>query len=179
MFCTTSRVHSKRVSLVGESSSLSHNASKQVFSLIRFKEISDDCHERKPERPGDNCRFFPSSSNSVNSSITFLPWANGVTQFCDEHTHNHDAPNRQNLFCGHRSIWEVIRESEDFWSLTEDPEDSAKVPQFRILRVSTRPLFYLLLDRGRTSVSLQRTTQHISHVLKRWQVYLCLRYRSY
>lgn len=82
-----------------------------------------------------------------------LHWLDSVTEFCDSKTHNYVAPNRQNLFCGHRSVWEVIRESDDY-KATKVCTESVALPKFRVMKESRSPEFYVLLDRGRTVVCL-------------------------
>lgn len=37
-----------------------------------------------------------------------------MVAFCDNNSHNGEAPNMQNKMCNYKSTWEVIMESEDF-----------------------------------------------------------------
>ncbi|ODN03756.1 Paternally-expressed protein [Orchesella cincta] len=112
-------------------------------------DISDRCDPHTASGPDDDCRFIPSSSNTANSSLLHFQWMESVTEFCDEKSHNYAAPNRHNLFCGHRSVWEVIKQSADYISTTTCTE-TVTLPKFTILKENSSPEFYILLDRGRT-----------------------------
>ncbi|CAG7827710.1 unnamed protein product [Allacma fusca] len=80
------------------------------------------CDASGDEYPGDNCRLHPDMYGSpATSSLMHFHWIENVEQYCNESNHNRDAPNRQNRNCGHRSSWEVIRETEDYLYVTEPP----------------------------------------------------------
>lgn len=118
-------------------------------------EESDRCDHTGTKSPDDDCRFSPSSSNTANSSLLHFHWLDSVTEFCDSKTHNHAAPNRHNLLCGHRSVWEVIRESDDY-KFTKSCTDEVPRPKYRALKETRTPEFYILLDRGNTVVRMVR-----------------------
>lgn len=115
-------------------------------------EESSECNAYTPTRPSENCRFIPADNNTISSSLNFLQWAPGVTEFCDSDTHNHDTPNRHNLFCGHRSVSEVIRDSDDYYQTVGKPLEELPEMSFHVVTNSQKPLLYILLDRGRTTV---------------------------
>ncbi len=122
--------------------------------MHRDGQESQACDPYSPRGPNsEECRYIPSLNNTVSTSLTFLPFAHGVTEFCDETTHNHDAPNRHNLFCGHRSVWEVIRDSVDIYQTVGQPLDDLPSINFNVITNTVKPLLYILLDKGRTSVS--------------------------
>ncbi|CAL4125354.1 unnamed protein product [Meganyctiphanes norvegica] len=50
----------------------------------------------------------------LKSSVMAFPQMPSAVELCDEGSHNHDAPTRQNLICSCKSIWEVLRASTDF-----------------------------------------------------------------
>ena len=68
--------------------------------------------------------------------------------FCDNQTHNREAPNDQNRLCNLQSSWDVILQSSDFAgganpSLDEDVDTT---PSFRVLQLSSYTRFVLVLD---------------------------------
>ncbi|KAL1441164.1 hypothetical protein MTO96_008898 [Rhipicephalus appendiculatus] len=75
-------------------------------------------------------RFQQRSEDPVTSSIMFIPYIKGVTDFCDSanKTHNVFAPTKHNHLCNRKSTWEVISAHEDFQGLTAgDPEKFVEV----------------------------------------------------
>nr|XP_053653847.1 calcium-activated chloride channel regulator 3A-1-like [Cherax quadricarinatus] len=70
--------------------------------------------------PDENCRFLPYKDQRATSSLMSYPliFSDMVVDFCSGpnsgHPHNPVAPTKQNLFCGGRSVWEVMLEHQDF-----------------------------------------------------------------
>jgi hypothetical protein len=76
-----------------------------------------------------------------------------VTQFCEAGTHDRESPNKQNTFCQQESAWDTIRKSPEF--NTGEELDGPMPPMVRkVVKYTSRPLFYLLLDGGRTVVRI-------------------------
>ncbi|XP_061406228.1 calcium-activated chloride channel regulator 1-like isoform X2 [Lethenteron reissneri] len=76
---------------------------------------SKDCSiDEATNLPEQGCTFYPNSIQKTNVSYMSLQWLDNVTEFCDDKSHNVDAPSMQNRVCGFRSSWEVMLTSEDF-----------------------------------------------------------------
>ena len=86
-------------------------------------------------------------------------WIENVAQLCDESNHDAEAPNRQNRNCGHKSSWEVIRESPDFKYANEARPLYIPTLEINVVRRSTYPRLLVLLDKGTTQVSRILKTQ--------------------
>jgi hypothetical protein len=66
-----------------------------------------------------SCFFRPDPTDAetnpkIHGSIMSFTNLPNVDKFCNEETHNRDAPTRQNVLCSGRSIWEVITRHPDF-----------------------------------------------------------------
>ncbi|XP_038649697.1 calcium-activated chloride channel regulator 1-like [Scyliorhinus canicula] len=94
--------------------------------------------------PKGNCQFYPDRKQTSTSSIMYIQGLSQVAEFCDKKTHNPYAPTMQNKMCNYRSIWEVIRESEDFRN-NRPPHTGSVIPSFRILQAKDR-VICLVLD---------------------------------
>ncbi|XP_041063773.1 calcium-activated chloride channel regulator 1-like [Carcharodon carcharias] len=97
--------------------------------------------------PIGDCKFFPEKNQSSFSSIMYLQGLPSVVEFCDNETHNPEAPNMQNKMCDHRSTWDVIKESEDFRS-NRPPHIGPVTPTFTILQAKDRVLCLVLDTSG-------------------------------
>ncbi|KAL3248015.1 hypothetical protein MRX96_056735 [Rhipicephalus microplus] len=88
----------------------------------KFKVYTDSgepCRIYKGCRVSSLCksRFLRNDKDPVTSSIMFMPYINGVTEFCDkdgDKKHNAHAPNKHNHLCERKSVWEVISANDDF-----------------------------------------------------------------
>ncbi|XP_067894138.1 calcium-activated chloride channel regulator 1-like [Heterodontus francisci] len=93
--------------------------------------------------PKGTCKFFPEKSQSSSSSIMYQQGLPNVFEFCDDRTHNPEAPNMQNKMCDHRSTWDVISKSGDFNNYFP-PHDGSLVPTFTFLQAKDRVLCLVL-----------------------------------
>ncbi|XP_043556014.1 calcium-activated chloride channel regulator 1-like [Chiloscyllium plagiosum] len=93
--------------------------------------------------PKRDCEFYPDSKQTASSSILFIQGLSNVTEFCDDKTHNPDAPNMQNKLCNFRSTWDVISESEDFRN-NPSPYSGSVIPTFTLLQAKHRALCLVL-----------------------------------
>ncbi|XP_005385416.1 PREDICTED: calcium-activated chloride channel regulator 4 [Chinchilla lanigera] len=113
-----------------------------------------------------DCQFFPDKDQVEKASIMFMQSIDSVVEFCNEKNHNQEAPSLQNLKCNFRSIWEIIRESEDFsraLPMTGPPSP----PVFSLLRISER-IVCLVLDKSGSMGGynrLNRMNQAAKHFL--------------
>ncbi|XP_004639373.1 calcium-activated chloride channel regulator 4 [Octodon degus] len=112
------------------------------------------------------CQFFPNKDQKEKTSIMFMQSIDSVVEFCNEKSHNQEAPSLQNLKCHYRSTWEVIRESEDYKNTTV-MEETPPAPTFSLLRISDR-IVCLVLDKSGSmggSDRLNRMNQAAKHFL--------------
>ncbi|XP_004639371.1 calcium-activated chloride channel regulator 4-like [Octodon degus] len=100
------------------------------------------------------CQFFPNKVQTEKASIMFMQSIDSVVKFCNETTHNQEAPTLQNLKCNFRSTWEVIRESEDFKSTTP-MMTPPPLPTFSLLKISERTVC-LVLDKSENMKDFNR-----------------------
>uniref|UniRef100_UPI00398E6AD1 calcium-activated chloride channel regulator 1-like n=1 Tax=Pristiophorus japonicus TaxID=55135 RepID=UPI00398E6AD1 len=102
------------------------------------------CHiDANTGLPNGDCNFFPEKGQSSSSSIMYLQGLSNVAEFCDNKTHNPDAPNMQNKMCNYRSTWDVISKSEDFRNNTPGHNVSL-MPTFTLLQAKDRVLCLVL-----------------------------------
>ncbi|XP_051869142.1 calcium-activated chloride channel regulator 1-like [Pristis pectinata] len=94
--------------------------------------------------PNGNCKFFPEKDQSSSSSIMYVQGLPNVGEFCDDKTHNTEAPNMQNRMCNYRSTWDVISKSEDFRNISS-PHTGSVIPTFTLLQAKNR-VVCLVLD---------------------------------
>lgn len=91
-----------------------------------------------------SCNFYPDKVQTASSSIMYNQGLENVVEFCDEKTHNTEAPNMQNQMCNYRSTWEVIKESEDFKNANSTHNGSVQ-PTFTLVQSKER-VVCLVLD---------------------------------
>lgn len=128
-----------------------------------FKKCRTDSKTKLYEK---DCQFFPHKDQTEKTSIMFMQGINSVVGFCNEETHNREAPSLQNQKCNFRSIWEVISNSEDLKN-TKPMEETPPSPVFSLLRVRER-IVCLVLDKSGSMGSsdrLNRMNQAAKHFL--------------
>ncbi|XP_062469078.1 calcium-activated chloride channel regulator 4 [Pezoporus occidentalis] len=92
------------------------------------------------------CVFIPDIRQNISCSIMYMQYARPVVEFCDQNTHNSEAPNMQNKICNHKSTWEVIMESDDFRNSTAlNTSAPSSETTFRLLQAQER-VICLVLD---------------------------------
>ncbi|CAN7976458.1 unnamed protein product, partial [Ixodes persulcatus] len=77
-----------------------------------------------------NAKFYQNTRDPVESSIMFMPYIPGVSQFCDDSNRKHNifAPSKHNHICQRRSTWDVISNNADFQNLGgQVPETQVQV----------------------------------------------------
>ncbi|KAG0434752.1 hypothetical protein HPB47_018906, partial [Ixodes persulcatus] len=77
-----------------------------------------------------NAKFYQNTRDPVESSIMFMPYIPGVSQFCDDSNRKHNifAPSKHNHICQRRSTWDVISNNADFQNLGDPvPETQVQV----------------------------------------------------
>ncbi|XP_049275849.1 calcium-activated chloride channel regulator 1 [Rhipicephalus sanguineus] len=112
-------------------------------SRVKFTastETGEPCRIYKGCRVSTKCKahFEQSAENPVTSSIMFMPYLKGVTEFCDSanKTHNVFAPSKHNHLCNRKSTWEVISTNEDFQGL--HPENPGEAFDVKFTEVQKR-----------------------------------------
>ncbi|KAH7974522.1 hypothetical protein HPB49_016411 [Dermacentor silvarum] len=116
-------------------------------SRIKFTastETGEPCRIYKGCRVSTKCKahFEQSRENPVTSSIMFMPYLKGVTDFCESanKTHNIFAPNKHNHLCERKSTWEVISANEDFKQLAPTTPDRTFEVKFTEVQKRERAL---------------------------------------
>ncbi|XP_004699650.1 calcium-activated chloride channel regulator 1 isoform X2 [Echinops telfairi] len=94
----------------------------------------------------EGCEFVPNEQQVEKASIMFDQSIKSVVEFCTEKNHNKEAPNQQNHKCNLRSVWEVIRDSEDFQKTTP-MNTQPPTPTFSLLQIGQR-IVCLVLDKS-------------------------------
>ncbi|XP_032483134.1 calcium-activated chloride channel regulator 4 [Phocoena sinus] len=113
-----------------------------------------------------DCQFFPDKYQTEKTSIMFMQGIDSVAEFCNNKTHNREAPSLQNKMCDFRSTWEVISNSEDFRN-TVVMVAPPPPPVFSLLKISER-IVCLVLDKSGSMDSsnrLNRMNQAARHFL--------------
>ncbi|XP_077486719.1 calcium-activated chloride channel regulator 2-like [Amblyomma americanum] len=100
------------------------------------------------------CRFgadcfveFTRDKGDRSASIMSVLDSTHDLQFCNNESHNAEAPNEHNHLCGGKSTWHVVSQSEDFKGLRPAVGASPSLPTFRLNqeeRALTRRLVFVL-----------------------------------
>ncbi|KAM9324772.1 calcium-activated chloride channel regulator 1-like [Gastrophryne carolinensis] len=93
----------------------------------------------------DGCEFYPNMDQGVHESIMYTQTLDPVNAFCDEKSHNKDAPNEQNRLCKYQSTWEVIMKSPDMASAAQLKDPMVPPPTISLLQYTDR-VVTLVLD---------------------------------
>ncbi|KAB7506569.1 Calcium-activated chloride channel regulator 2 [Armadillidium nasatum] len=90
---------------------------------IRGEWVTNAC-TNSPLRPHPLCnssdvvcgliKESPTGMEGVTGSFMAYPQIESTFELCDEGTHNPSSPTPHNLICGAKSVWEVLRASQDF-----------------------------------------------------------------
>ncbi|XP_049275838.1 calcium-activated chloride channel regulator 3A-1 [Rhipicephalus sanguineus] len=105
----------------------------QRHKFTVYTDSGEPCRIYKGCRVSSKCksRFLRNDKDPVTSSIMFMPYINGVTDFCDkdgDKVHNAYAPNKHNHLCERKSVWEVISANDDFEGIAPaDPSRNVDV----------------------------------------------------
>ncbi|XP_056388395.1 calcium-activated chloride channel regulator 1-like [Hyla sarda] len=91
------------------------------------------------------CTFFPEKTLSAGESLMYSPGLHSVSEFCDETSHNIEAPTMQNRMCDCRSTWDIIRNHRDIVSAAPREDFNMSEPTFSLLRYKER-VITLLID---------------------------------
>ncbi|XP_069795200.1 calcium-activated chloride channel regulator 1-like isoform X3 [Narcine bancroftii] len=116
---------------------------KGVIAECRGSSCSPCIFDESTRLPNKDCTFFPMKNQPSSSSIMYLQGLPSVVEFCDNATHNVEAPNMQNRMCNYRSTWDVISKSEDFRNVYSAHTGSVK-PTFTLLQAKERVLCLVL-----------------------------------
>lgn len=121
--------------------------------------------------PDENCRFLPSEDQDATSSLMAYYYLNSIVEFCDsgsdeKFSHNDLAPNRHNLMCDSRSVWDVISQHSDFANGANPPTNAATPTTVTVLR-QEEAKFCLVLDYSRSMDTSQRI-EKLQRTAQRW-----------
>ena len=111
---------------------------------------NDNCVFDENLKPADDCYFRATGPDTLESSVMSLPYLLGNDQWCDlteERLHHSDIPTKHNTMCGGQSVFEVVRQSQDFEGYEPLNTDFIE-PDFTILRPSSmrKQPFTFILD---------------------------------
>ncbi|XP_060559424.1 calcium-activated chloride channel regulator 1-like [Ruditapes philippinarum] len=122
----------------------------------------------------DRCKFCPIEQKDNSASLMGYSFFNSIKSFCDkddltvnsEQRHNRQAPNRHNIVCKYKSVWEVMRKHIDFKDNTLLPPDTNTVPNFEIIQSSNEIHRVFVLDvsgsmKGLKLTILQQTCRYV------------------
>ncbi|CAG0894257.1 unnamed protein product [Cyprideis torosa] len=79
--------------------------------------VGPTCTDFRPTNEED----FNETATEASTSIMYLQYLSSVTRFCNSSNHNRVSPNRQNAFCGGRSVEVVILDHPDFMASSKTP----------------------------------------------------------
>uniref|UniRef100_A0A2P2I9G5 Epithelial chloride channel protein-like n=1 Tax=Hirondellea gigas TaxID=1518452 RepID=A0A2P2I9G5_9CRUS len=88
-----------------------HDGTWQVNACGRDLVDSATC---EPQDLGCDVNITQENNPFLKTSFMAFPQMTSVTDLCDEGTHNRFVPTRHNLVCDGKSVWEVLRASQDF-----------------------------------------------------------------
>ncbi|KAM4640776.1 calcium-activated chloride channel regulator 1-like [Discoglossus pictus] len=99
------------------------------------------------------CFFIPEKKQKAQESLMYLQALPTVCEFCNETTHNIEAPNMQNRLCNYRSTWEVIMDSDDIKSTPPRTDTKIPDPTFVFLQHKDRIVTLVLDTSGSMAIS--------------------------
>ncbi|KAM3915157.1 calcium-activated chloride channel regulator 1-like isoform 1-T2 [Leptodactylus fuscus] len=87
----------------------------------------EDCEtDEKTGLYEENCQFYPKVDRDVHESVMYGQALEPIHAFCNEKSHNKEAPNQQNRLCDQKSTWDVIMNSPDM--KTSNPLANTDIP---------------------------------------------------
>ncbi|CAG0880619.1 unnamed protein product [Cyprideis torosa] len=105
--------------------------------ISTHNDIFGNCH-------GSMCSFKPDPNANVHSSLMSFPQLTKAHEFCNDSTHNADAPTKQNLFCEGRSTWDVISTHNDIFGHLRSQLTFPPRPSVTYMRPKNRRIVFLL-----------------------------------
>ncbi|KAM3915690.1 calcium-activated chloride channel regulator 1-like [Leptodactylus fuscus] len=101
------------------------------------------------------CLFLPEKVQSGQESIMYYSGLPSTTFFCNDSSHNIEAPTLQNRMCNSYSTWDVIMNSTDITSTSPRPDSSLLVPTITLIQ-SKRRVITLACDVSRSMENSDR-----------------------
>ncbi|KAM4642760.1 calcium-activated chloride channel regulator 1-like [Discoglossus pictus] len=117
----------------------------KIFVYAGSVQTVEDCLlDEKTGIYEEGCMFLPDADQTVKQSIMYGQALDSVHEFCDQSSHNPEAPNQQNRLCNYMSTWDVIMRSE---LEAVNPLADTNVPKttFKLLQYKER-VITLVLD---------------------------------
>ncbi|XP_077986825.1 calcium-activated chloride channel regulator 1-like [Glandiceps talaboti] len=142
-------------------------------------DICEPCTTNPEVLPDANCVFLPDEPNEGTGSYMYASYLESVIHFCRSQSngghphaeHNPEAPNDQNKMCTHKSAWDIMEESVDFWNNNPPNDELDTMPQFKIVRESEfRTVLVMDISGSMSSYNriddqLRAATTYIRHTL--------------
>ncbi|XP_030062590.1 calcium-activated chloride channel regulator 1 [Microcaecilia unicolor] len=101
----------------------------------------------------EGCTFIPNKIQTTTASIMYMQALSEVVEFCDDRTHNPDAPNLHNRMCKAQSTWDVIKMSPDLKNPPLTGTNPPSEPVFSLLQIRDRVVCLVLDVSGSMSSS--------------------------
>ncbi|CAL4157434.1 unnamed protein product, partial [Meganyctiphanes norvegica] len=144
---------------------------KDLKGKLKDVDTHGSCGFTSEGLPDDNCRFVPDEEQNATSSLMSYHYIKSVEEFCDtetneKHGHNYEAPNKHNLMCNERSIWDIMLLHEDFADDANSPIHEPMTPNIKVIR-QTEARFAMVLDYSSSMDDFQRK-QKLQRTARRW-----------
>nr|XP_033771694.1 calcium-activated chloride channel regulator 1-like [Geotrypetes seraphini] len=101
----------------------------------------------------EGCKFLPDKNQNTTASIMYMQALSEVVEFCNNSTHNSEAPNLHNRMCKARSTWDVINMSPDLKNPPLSSTNPPSEPVFSLLQIRDRVVCLVLDVSGSMSAS--------------------------
>lgn len=133
-------------------------------------EEETECPRKRDGTPEGNCYFTATNCSSVSLMSLYSCRSQPELEFCDEETHNYEAPTKQNRICK-LSVWQVMEGHRDFASGANPPLDPAAaqdVPEPRVRVVRERPPGVALVTDVSGSMNEHHRYKRLQRAITRW-----------
>ncbi|XP_072016163.1 calcium-activated chloride channel regulator 1-like isoform X2 [Amphiura filiformis] len=139
-------------------------------------ESGEACRYNNNGLPDANCRFVDDRfADGYTGSLMYKQFLPRITTFCEAdpigpyvgNVHNREAPNRQNILCDGRSIWEVLLDHVDFKDNANPPSDMEDpLPTFTLVKkYNTRLVLVLDMSGSMEGERLRQLRQAASNLI--------------
>ena len=164
--------------------------SKQIFTTDGMKTVTKPnfCTNTEPsgsmeDMNGDSCTpdeddcvFIVDGPSSLVSSVMGVPYLSGNDQWCDdseEKYHQSDIPTKHNTMCDARSVFTVVRQSQDFVDFQPLNNETDTTPTFTILQPSDSKsqAFIFVLDYSNSMNKKTNRLPRMQQGIKRFMEY--------
>ncbi|XP_037793177.1 calcium-activated chloride channel regulator 3A-1-like [Penaeus monodon] len=132
-----------------------------------------ECPKSRDGAPVGSCYFKAHNCSSV-SLMSSYSCHSPELEFCDEETHNSEAPTKHNRICNKLSVWQIMEYHRDFASGANPPLSSTaaqEVPEPRVRVVRQRPPAVVMVIDVSGSMNKQRRYKRLQRAITRYILY--------